>query len=69
MAKLTKNRKQLLVLTIQNHLQQAKRLKWLKKAATAKFDESVDVAINPGVDPRKSDQNDPWFNCIAQWYW
>lgn len=28
----------------------------VKKAATAKFDESVDVAINLGVDPRKSDQ-------------
>ena len=29
----------------------------LKKTATAKFDESVDVAINLGIDPRKSDQN------------
>lgn len=28
----------------------------VKSAATAKFDESVDVAINLGVDPRKSDQ-------------
>lgn len=28
----------------------------VKKTATAKFDESVDVAINLGVDPRKSDQ-------------
>ncbi|MFN3593864.1 MAG: 50S ribosomal protein L1 [Thiobacillaceae bacterium] len=28
----------------------------VKKAATAKFDESVDVAVNLGVDPRKSDQ-------------
>ena len=28
----------------------------VKTAATAKFDESVDVAINLGVDPRKSDQ-------------
>jgi large subunit ribosomal protein L1 len=28
----------------------------VKEAATAKFDESVDVAINLGVDPRKSDQ-------------
>lgn len=28
----------------------------VKAAATAKFDESVDVAINLGVDPRKSDQ-------------
>ena len=29
----------------------------LKECATAKFDESVDVAINLGIDARKSDQN------------
>ena len=29
----------------------------LKELATAKFNESVDVAINLGIDPRKSDQN------------
>ncbi|MDP8080052.1 50S ribosomal protein L1 [Phocoenobacter skyensis] len=29
----------------------------LKKFATAKFVESVDVAVNLGIDPRKSDQN------------
>jgi large subunit ribosomal protein L1 len=29
----------------------------VKKTATAQFDESVDVAINLGIDPRKSDQN------------
>ena len=28
----------------------------VKDAATAKFDESIDVAVNLGVDPRKSDQ-------------
>ena len=28
----------------------------VKQTATAKFDESVDVAINLGVDPKKSDQ-------------
>ncbi|HNX71482.1 50S ribosomal protein L1 [Rivihabitans pingtungensis] len=28
----------------------------VKGAATAKFDESVDVAVNLGIDPRKSDQ-------------
>lgn len=31
-------------------------LEILKNNATAKFDESVEVAINLGVDPRKSDQ-------------
>ena len=29
----------------------------LKELATAKFKESIDVAINLGIDPRKSDQN------------
>lgn len=28
----------------------------VKQAATAKFDESIDVSVNLGVDPRKSDQ-------------
>ena len=28
----------------------------VKASATAKFDESIDVAVNLGVDPRKSDQ-------------
>lgn len=31
-------------------------LSLVKKSATAKFDESIDVAVNLGVDPRKSDQ-------------
>ena len=29
----------------------------LKSNATAKFDESVDIAVRLGVDPRKADQN------------
>ncbi len=32
-------------------------LKILKSTASAKFDESVDVAINLGIDAKKSDQN------------
>lgn len=31
-------------------------LNMVKAAATAKFDESIDIAVNLGVDPRKSDQ-------------
>lgn len=31
-------------------------LQLAKQSATAKFDESIDVAVNLGVDPRKSDQ-------------
>ncbi len=30
--------------------------RWRKELATAKFRESIDVAVNLGVDPRKSDQ-------------
>jgi len=32
-------------------------LKLAKESSFAKFDESVDVAVNLGVDPRKADQN------------
>jgi large subunit ribosomal protein L1 len=32
-------------------------LKLLKSTASAKFDESVDVAVNLGIDAKKSDQN------------
>jgi len=32
-------------------------LNLVKQAATAKFDESIDVAVNLGVDAKKSDQN------------
>ena len=28
----------------------------VKEAATAKFDESIDVAVQLGIDPKKSDQ-------------
>ena len=31
-------------------------LKLVKETATAKFDESIDVAVNLGVDAKKSDQ-------------
>ncbi|WP_227816695.1 50S ribosomal protein L1 [Nitrogeniibacter aestuarii] len=31
-------------------------LNLIKECATAKFDESIDVAVNLGIDPRKSDQ-------------
>ncbi|MCL2645268.1 MAG: 50S ribosomal protein L1 [Betaproteobacteria bacterium] len=34
----------------------ADALALVKEYATAKFDESIDVAVNLGVDPRKSDQ-------------
>ena len=34
----------------------AEALKIIKEAATAKFDESIDAAVNLGIDARKSDQ-------------
>lgn len=41
----------------------------LKELATAKFVESVDVAVNLGIDARKSDQNVRGADCVATWYW
>lgn len=38
------------------HYPLADALALVKKTATAKFDESVDVAVNLGIDPKKSDQ-------------
>src|SRR5690606_21527214 len=34
----------------------AEALKLLKQNATAKFDETVEIAMNLGVDPRQTDQ-------------
>ncbi len=57
MAKLTKRQR-----TVLDHLEPGKvypldeALELVKKLATAKFMESIDVAVNLGVDPRKSDQ-------------
>jgi len=58
MAKLSKRMKQIeekVDSTRQYAIDEA--LELLKELSTAKFDESVDAAINLGVDPRKSDQN------------
>lgn len=57
MAKLTKNRKKALALVDKNKsydLHEAAEL--LKKLKFAKFDESVDINVRLGVDPRKADQ-------------
>src|SRR5690606_1749114 len=57
MAKLTKNRKKALEMvdtTKTYDLLEAAEL--LKKITFAKFDESVDVNVRLGVDPRKADQ-------------
>jgi len=58
MAKLTKRMK-LMEEKVDKTRQYAidEALELLKELSTAKFDESVDAAINLGVDPRKSDQN------------
>lgn len=58
MAKLTKrmrNIREKLEVTKQYEIAEAVAL--LKELATAKFVESVDVAVNLGIDARKSDQN------------
>jgi large subunit ribosomal protein L1 len=57
MAKLTKKAKLVAekVSTAAQPVEDA--LSLVKELATAKFKESVDVAVNLGVDPKKSDQN------------
>lgn len=57
MAKLSKRLAALKASVDRNKLYSAdEALALVKGAATAKFDESIDVAVNLGVDPRKSDQ-------------
>ena len=57
MAKLTKREKALQGKIDRNKLYAVSdALKLAKEAATAKFDESIDVAVSLGIDPRKSDQ-------------
>ena len=57
MAKMTKRQKALAGIVDANKNYAANEaLELVKKTATAKFDESVDVAINLGIDAKKSDQ-------------
>ncbi|MCC2644838.1 MAG: ribosomal protein [Burkholderiales bacterium] len=56
MVKLTKKQKAVAAFDRDALYSVADAVKMVKDAAVAKFDESIDVAINLGVDPRKSDQ-------------
>ncbi|GGY29505.1 50S ribosomal protein L1 [Paludibacterium paludis] len=57
MAKLSKRLQDLNAKVDRNKLYAVdEALNMVKEAATAKFDESIDIAVNLGVDPRKSDQ-------------
>jgi len=57
-AKLTKRQKAIANLVERNKAYAAlDAMKLLKQAAKAKFDESVDVAVNLGIDAKKSDQS------------
>jgi large subunit ribosomal protein L1 len=56
-AKASKRQKSTAGLVERNKAYQAMdAMKLMKQAATAKFDESVDVAVNLGIDAKKSDQ-------------
>lgn len=58
MAKLTKRMKLIREkVDVNKEYDIADAIALLKELATAKFRESVDIAVNLGVDPRKSDQN------------
>ena len=57
MSQLTKRKKTWSDMTAENKAYEvAEALSLVKKAATAKFDESIDVAVNLGIDAKKSDQ-------------
>ncbi|QBR85196.1 50S ribosomal protein L1 [Legionella israelensis] len=57
MAKLSKKQKQIREVIKLNHLYEAKEaIDAIKKFASGKFNESMDISVNLGVDPRKSDQ-------------
>ncbi len=57
-AKLTKKQKNISAKVESNkHYSINDALNLLKECATAKFDESIDVSINLGIDAKKSDQN------------
>ncbi|WP_293813627.1 50S ribosomal protein L1 [uncultured Aquitalea sp.] len=57
MAKVSKRLQSLKATVDRNKLYAVEEaLNLVKAAATAKFDESIDIAVNLGVDPRKSDQ-------------
>jgi len=57
MAKLSKKRKLINEkLEVGNTYPVEEAVSILKECATAKFEESIDISINLGVDPRKSDQ-------------
>ncbi|WXT99599.1 MAG: 50S ribosomal protein L1 [Catillopecten margaritatus gill symbiont] len=58
MAKLTKKQKDIAVkIEAEKQYSIVEALTLLKECSTAKFDESIDVSINLGVDANKSDQN------------
>jgi large subunit ribosomal protein L1 len=56
MAKLTKKAKSLSALDAEKLYGVDEALKTIKELATAKFDETIEVALNLGVDPRHADQ-------------
>lgn len=56
MAKLTKKQKAVASFDTTKLFAADEAIAMVKAAATAKFDESIDVSFNLGVDPRKSDQ-------------
>jgi large subunit ribosomal protein L1 len=57
MAKLSKKAKEIKVKLPADAQSLDAALALVKELATAKFKESIDVAVNLGVDPKKSDQN------------
>ena len=47
----------------------AEAISLVKKAAVAKFDETIEVHIRTGCDGRHGRPADPWCSSSATWYW
>lgn len=56
MVKLTKRKKASLELDVNQEWKLAEAVKKLKDLSTTKFDETIEIAINLGIDPRHADQ-------------
>ena len=70
MAKLTKRRKLINESIKHGELYSADdAFKLLKELSSKKFSETIDVAVNLGIDPKKSDQVVQGSNYIAKRIW
>ena len=69
MAKLTKNRKESLTKFDAEKMYSLKEASdVIKSFSKLKFDPSIDLAVNLGVDPKKGGSKRTWNCVVAKWY-